>query len=137
MRRIARDNDVDISQIHGSGLGGRVTKQDILEYIEGGPRDQAAGARETPESAEARSAKSDGHVEIKPLSVMRKKIAEHMVMSRRTSAHVHSVFHVNFSTVERIRQQKKAEFEQLGVKLTYMSFIAKAVVARAPSIPGH
>ena len=121
MRRIARDNDVDISQIHGSGLGGRVTKQDILEYIEGGPRDQEAGARVTPASAEARSAKSDGHVEIKPLSVMRKKIAEHMVLSRHASAHVHSVFHVNFSTVEWIRQQKKAEFEQLGVKLTYMA----------------
>ncbi len=135
VRRIARDNDVDISQIHGSGLGGRVTKQDILEYIEGGPRDQGAGARETPESAEARSAKSDGHVEIKPLSVMRKKIAEHMVLSRRTSAHVHSVFHVNFSTVERIRQQKKAEFQQLDVKLTYMSFIAKAVVAALRRFP--
>ena len=59
---------------------------------------------------------------------MRKKIAEHMVMSRRTSAHVHSVFHVNFSTVEKIRQQKKGEYEQLGAKLTYMSFIAKVVV---------
>ena len=67
-------------------------------------------------------------MEIEPLSVMRKKIAEHMVMSRRTSAHVHSVFHVNFSTVERIRQQQKGEYEQLGAKLTYMAFIAKAVI---------
>ena len=66
---------------------------------------------------------------------MRKKIAEHMVLSRHASAHVHSVFHVNFSTVERIRQQKKAEFEQLGVKLTYMAFIAKAVVAALRRFP--
>jgi 2-oxoglutarate dehydrogenase E2 component (dihydrolipoamide succinyltransferase) len=66
---------------------------------------------------------------------MRKKIAEHMVLSRRTSAHVHSVFHVNFSTVDRIRQQKKAEFEQLGVKLTYMAFIAKAVVSALRRFP--
>jgi 2-oxoglutarate dehydrogenase E2 component (dihydrolipoamide succinyltransferase) len=51
-----------------------------------------------------------------------------MVLSRRTSAHVHSVFHVNFSTIERIRQQKKAEYERLATKLTYMSFIAKAIV---------
>jgi 2-oxoglutarate dehydrogenase E2 component (dihydrolipoamide succinyltransferase) len=51
-----------------------------------------------------------------------------MILSRRTSAHVHSVFHVNFSTIEKIRQQKKAEYEQRGVKLTYMAFIAKAVV---------
>jgi 2-oxoglutarate dehydrogenase E2 component (dihydrolipoamide succinyltransferase) len=59
---------------------------------------------------------------------MRKKIAEHMVMSRRTSAHVHSVFHINFSKVDKIRQAKKAEYERLGAKLTYMSFIAKAVI---------
>ena len=128
VRRIARDNDVDISQIHGSGLGGRVTKHDILGYIE-------TGAREGQESPEARTAEPGSRVEIKPLSVMRKKIAEHMVMSRRTSAHVHSVFHVNFSTVERIRQQKKAEFEQSGVKLTYMAFIAKAVVSALRKFP--
>ena len=150
VRRIARDNDVDISQIHGSGLGGRVTKHDILGYIE-------TGTREGQESLEARTAEpgsrttsldvardalsdsrradAGSRVEIKPLSVMRKKIAEHMVMSRRTSAHVHSVFHVNFSTVERIRQQRKAEFEQSGVKLTYMAFIAKAVVSALRKFP--
>jgi 2-oxoglutarate dehydrogenase E2 component (dihydrolipoamide succinyltransferase) len=59
---------------------------------------------------------------------MRKKIAEHMVMSRRTSAHVHSVFHVNFSTIDKIRQEKKSEYERIGAKLTYMAFIAKAIV---------
>ena len=59
---------------------------------------------------------------------MRKKIAEHMVLSKRTAAHVHSVFHVNFSTIEKLRQQKKAEYEQAGAKLTYMSFIARATV---------
>jgi pyruvate dehydrogenase E2 component (dihydrolipoamide acetyltransferase) len=59
---------------------------------------------------------------------MRKKIAEHMILSRRTSAHVHSVFHVNFSTIEKLRQQKKAEYERVGARLTYMAFIAKAVV---------
>ncbi len=66
---------------------------------------------------------------------MRKKIAEHMVMSQRTSAHVHSVFHVNFSTVARIREQKKAEYEQVGAKLTYMAFIAKAVIAALRRFP--
>ncbi|HZM97265.1 MAG TPA: dihydrolipoamide acetyltransferase family protein [Vicinamibacterales bacterium] len=156
VRRIARDNDVDISQIHGSGLGGRVTKNDILGYIDSGvgTRDSGSGTRDSL-GAEAPGAKAAGlgapdsglgirdsggpdpgsRVEIKPLSVMRKKIAEHMVMSRRTSAHVHSVFHVNFSTVERIRQQKKAEYEQLGTKLTYMAFIAKAVVSALRRFP--
>ena len=135
VRRIARDNDVDISQIHGSGLGGRVTKNDILGYIETGIRDPGPGARENLESPGSRTPDPGSRVEIKPLSVMRKKIAEHMVMSRRTSAHVHSVFHVNFSTVERIRQQKKAEFEQSGVKLTYMAFIAKAAVSALRKFP--
>ncbi|HEU5257300.1 MAG TPA: dihydrolipoamide acetyltransferase family protein, partial [Vicinamibacterales bacterium] len=65
---------------------------------------------------------------IEKLSVMRKKIADHMVLSKRTSAHVHSVFHVNFSTIEKLRQQKRAEYEQAGVKLTYMAFIARVVV---------
>ena len=67
-------------------------------------------------------------VDIQPLSPMRKRIAEHMILSRRTSAHVHSVFQVDFSGVERIRQQKKGEYEQLGAKLTYMAFISKAVI---------
>ncbi len=142
VRRIARDNEVDISQIHGSGLGGRVTKNDILGFIETGSqepgpgiRESGLGIRENREQPVARSPEPGARVEIKPLSVMRKKIAEHMVMSRRTSAHVHSVFHVNFSTVERIRQQRKAEFEESGVKLTYMAFIAMAVVSALRRFP--
>ena len=67
-------------------------------------------------------------VEIQPLSPIRKKIAEHMILSRRTSAHVHSVFHVDFSHVERIRRDKKQEYERLGARLTYMGFIGKAVI---------
>jgi 2-oxoglutarate dehydrogenase E2 component (dihydrolipoamide succinyltransferase) len=74
-------------------------------------------------------------VEIVPMTVMRKKIAEHMVVSRRTSAHVHSVFEVNFSRVAQLRDQKKAEYEHAGVKLTYMSFITKAVVDALRAVP--
>jgi pyruvate dehydrogenase E2 component (dihydrolipoamide acetyltransferase) len=137
VRRIARDNDVDISRIHGSGLGGRVTKNDILDYIDAGSgtRGSAQTTRSSREPSTSRPSTPESGVEIRPLSVMRKKIAEHMVMSRRTSAHVHSVFHVNFSTVERIRQEKKAEFERLGAKLTYMAFIAKAVVSALRRFP--
>ena len=155
VRRIAKEHNVDVSQIHGSGLGGRVTKHDILEYIESpkaqspAPRAQSPESRvpslepKTPspepraQSPEPRvpSYREGDRIEIEPLSVMRKKIAEHMVMSRRTSAHVHSVFHVNFSTVARIREQKKAEYEQLGTKLTYMAFIAKAVIAALRRFP--
>jgi pyruvate dehydrogenase E2 component (dihydrolipoamide acetyltransferase) len=138
VRRIARDNHIDITQLSGSGIGGRVTKNDILGFLgkeEPGvpgsefraPGSKAAEPRTENANQEPGTWNSE-RTRIEPLSVMRKKIAEHMVMSRRTSAHVHSVFHVNFSNVEKIRQQKKAEYEQLGTKLTYMSFIAKVVV---------
>jgi len=135
VRRIAREHNVDVAHIQGSGLGGRVTKHDILGYVGdqgSGIRGQGSATVPDPGSPipDPRS-----RVEIKPLSVMRKKIAEHMVMSRRTSAHVHSVFHVNFSTVERIRQQKKADYESAGTRLTYMAFIAKAVAVALRRFP--
>ena len=140
VRRIAREHNVDIGQIAGSGIGGRVTKHDILGFLEGGQTPEARGQEDT-EAAPSRPLTSDlrpltsdirsltsSRTQVEPMSVIRRKIAEHMVLSRRTSAHVHSVFHVNFSTIERIRQQKKAEYERVGAKLTYMAFIAKAVV---------
>ncbi len=126
-RRIAKEHNVDVAQIHGSGAGGRVTKNDILEYLDvvGDQRQEAgdAGSSQSPVPAH----REGERIEIQPLSVMRKKIAEHMVLSRRTSAHVHSVFHVSFATVDRIRQERKQDYERRGAKLTYMTFIAKAV----------
>jgi 2-oxoglutarate dehydrogenase E2 component (dihydrolipoamide succinyltransferase) len=125
VRRIAREHNVDVTRLKGSGLGGRVTKHDILDYVE----KQGSGLR--PQG----SGDPGSRVEIKPLSVMRKKIAEHMVMSRRTSAHVHSVFQVDFSTVERIRRERKIDYERNNAKLTYMAFIAKAVVTALRRFP--
>ncbi len=74
-------------------------------------------------------------VEIVPMGVMRKKIAEHMVLSRRTSAHVHSVFEVNFARVAKVREAKKAEYERAGLKLTYLAFIVKAVADALVAFP--
>jgi len=131
VRRIAREHNVDIARIHGSGVGGRVTKHDILGFIESDAPESTGAPLSTSAEAPARAGRAPepgGRVDVQPLSVMRKKIAEHMVLSRRTSAHVHTVFHVNFSTIDKIRQVKKAEYERLGVKLTYMAFIAKALV---------
>ena len=142
VRRIAREHNVDITQLHGSGIGGRVTKHDILGFLEGGGSASAgavapASARQAPQAPSSQGqpttvrgpAYEQGeNVEIQPFSVMRRKIAEHMVLSKRTSAHVYSVFHVNFSRIDDIRKQKKAEYERIGAKLTYMAFIAKAVV---------
>jgi 2-oxoglutarate dehydrogenase E2 component (dihydrolipoamide succinyltransferase) len=131
VRRIADEHQIDIAAISGTGIGGRVTKQDILDYIEGRAADTN---RPAPLSAPASSEPAapaygqDHRVEVKPLSMMRKKIAEHMILSRRTSAHVHSVFHVDFSTIDKLREQKKAEYERMGAKLTFVAFIAKTVV---------
>jgi len=126
VRRIAKEHNVDIAQIAGSGIGGRVTKHDILGYIERG--DAPPSHPPAPVVRETRKPERAGADRIEKLSVMRKKIAEHMVLSKHTSAHVHSVFHVNFSTIEKLRQQKRAEYEQAGAKLTYMTFIARVVV---------
>jgi pyruvate dehydrogenase E2 component (dihydrolipoamide acetyltransferase) len=164
VRKIAKEHNVDISQIHGSGIAGRVTKDDILGFIaghdgqqEGRERQEGQEGRERPERQEGtgqvaqtgRGAKGApqppvphgptftpgaGDV-VEKMSVMRKRIAEHMVLSRRTSAHVHSVFEVNFSRVAQIREKKKAEFERAGAKLTYLSFIMKAAVDALRAVP--
>jgi 2-oxoglutarate dehydrogenase E2 component (dihydrolipoamide succinyltransferase) len=124
VRRIAHDHNVNIEALNGSGIGGRVTKRDILGYLD--RIETPALARPGAPGPRVPAYQPGEHVEVKPLSVMRRKIAEHMVLSRRTSAHVHTVFHVDFTTVDGIRRQKKAEYEQAGARLTYMTFIARA-----------
>ena len=124
VRRIAQEHNVDISRIQGSGIGGRVTKQDILGFIEGGGAVSARPAAEPTPQPVVRL----GGDQVEKMSVMRKKIAEHMVLSKRTSAHVYSVFEVNYSRVDQIRKAKKDEYERAGAKLTFTSFIAKVAV---------
>jgi pyruvate dehydrogenase E2 component (dihydrolipoamide acetyltransferase) len=137
VRRIAREHDVDITQLEGSGVGGRVTKQDILDFIEGGAARPVPEA--TPSAAPAAQAgpafKPGEAVEIVPMTVMRKRIAERMIASRRASAHVHSVFEVDFLKVTEIRNAKKAEFERLGVRLSYLPFIIKAAADALQAMP--
>ena len=130
VRRIAREHGIDIAQIIGTGQGGRVTKQDILGFI-AAPRACAApsSSRRSPAILTDVPAFGPGErVGKVPMSVMRRKIAEHMVLSRRTSAHVHSVFDVDFSLVAQLREAHKAEYLRSGGRLTYLSFIAKAAV---------
>ena len=130
VRKIAKEHNVDISQISGSGIGGRVTKNDILGFIDnGGSKSPApAAARPTHEAPPAMPVTRGAGDEVAAMSVMRKKIAEHMIVSRRTSAHVYSVFEVNYSRIDQIRKAKKDDYERIGAKLTYTSFIAKVVV---------
>jgi 2-oxoglutarate dehydrogenase E2 component (dihydrolipoamide succinyltransferase) len=123
VRKIAAENNVDISQIQGSGVSGRVTKNDILAAIQ---QPQPVARQEQQPKVEFKSGES---IRLEPLSVMRKKIAQHMVLSKQTSAHVTTVFEIDFTNVERLRQQYKQEYSERGTKLTYMPFIVQAVVA--------
>jgi 2-oxoglutarate dehydrogenase E2 component (dihydrolipoamide succinyltransferase) len=139
VRKIAKEHDIDIRGLQGSGVGGRVTKHDILGFIENGgpaaPSSPQPGAPSPVPTGYTPAFKTGEPVEVVAMGVMRKKIAEHMVASRRTSAHVHSVFEVNFARVAQLREQKKTEYERAGGKLTYMSFITKAVVDALRAVP--
>jgi pyruvate dehydrogenase E2 component (dihydrolipoamide acetyltransferase) len=147
VRRIAKEHNVDIGAIRGTGMAGRVTKDDILGFIaRGAPSGAApaAGASRPTDAARPDAARTPAPSpkpaaalagQSVPMSIMRKRIAEHMVASRRTSAHVHSVFEVNFHRVAQIREAKKAEYERAGAKLTYLSFIVKAAVDALRAVP--
>ncbi|MEQ1729127.1 MAG: dihydrolipoamide acetyltransferase family protein, partial [Vicinamibacterales bacterium] len=136
VRRIAQEHQVDIAQLQGTGVSGRVTKSDILTYIEKGDAAPArAATAPVPSSGHTPATGAGLSGQTVPLSVMRRKIAEHMVMSKRTSAHVHTVFEVNYSRLDQIRKAKKAEYEASGAKLTYLSFIVKAVVDALRQVP--
>jgi pyruvate dehydrogenase E2 component (dihydrolipoamide acetyltransferase) len=133
VRKIAAEHGVDISRIEGSGIGGRVTKQDILEFIEKAPAAAPAGGPAPAAHATPGVVRSGD--EVVPMTIMRRRIAEHMIASRRTSAHVHSVFEIDYSRVSKLRDAKKAEYERAGAKLTYLPFIVKAVVAGLRKAP--
>ena len=143
VRRIAREHGVDVAQIQGTGINGRVTKQDILNFIAAGPQAPAAAgtpATAKPSAPAASSAPAPVYapgesVQVVPMSVMRRKIAEHMVLSAHTSPHVYSVYEVNFGRISALREKKKAEFEGAGAKLTITAFIAKVIVDALRQFP--
>jgi len=141
VRKIAQEHGVDIARLEGTGLSGRVTKNDILSFIESGsPGAVAAGTKSQvaqPARATASAAIQDVPVPpVKPaegdrveqMTVMRKKIAEHMVQSRRTSAHVTTVYEIDMTGIAKLREQNKDSFaERTGTKLSFMPFIFQAV----------
>ncbi|MFQ5512621.1 MAG: 2-oxoglutarate dehydrogenase, E2 component, dihydrolipoamide succinyltransferase [Candidatus Krumholzibacteriia bacterium] len=139
VRKIAAEHGVDISLIDGSGVGGRVTKKDIVQYIEsaGTPDVPAAAAPAAPASAPppAVAFPPGERVVREKMTVMRRKIAEHMIMSRRTSAHVQTWQECDMQGVVEKRAALKGEFERAGVKLTFTAFIAEAVVKALQAFP--
>ncbi len=139
VRKIASENNVDIAQIQGSGISGRVTKNDILGYLQqpGGAtadlgRRPAAGSAAAPQAPQFAPGES---VRLEPLTVMRKKIAQHMVQSKQTSAHVQTVFEADFTAVDKLRRAHREAYAERGVKLTYLPFIVQAVIGALQEFP--
>jgi 2-oxoglutarate dehydrogenase E2 component (dihydrolipoamide succinyltransferase) len=134
VRRIAKEHGIDLAVLEGKGTGinGRITKADILSFIESGGEKKAAKKSAAPEPA---SMAFSGEVERVPMTAMRKSIAEHMVTSRRTSAHVTTFFEVDCSRIVQAREKLKAEFERAGVHLTITPFFAQAVVRALRKFP--
>jgi len=138
VRKMAAEHQLDLSAIPGSGLAGRVTKGDVLSYLEKGPppvAPPAAAAPMVPASPVAGAVHLiPGPVvepwegdRVEPWSRIRKLTADHMIMSRRVSAHVQSVIEIDYTRVGQLRAAKKADYAGRGVNLTYLAFIAKAV----------
>ncbi|MEP6856921.1 MAG: dihydrolipoamide acetyltransferase family protein [Gemmatimonadales bacterium] len=140
VRKIAAEHGVNIASLQGSGIAGRVTKRDIIGFIESGAPSPAAapGMRGgVPAAGHALPLPQawPGDV-VEPMSKMRALISDHMVASRHTSAHVTSFIEIDFTRVARIRAKKRAEFEAAtGQKLTYMPFIIKAVTQGIQAFP--
>lgn len=145
VRRIAEEHGVDIKQLEGTGMSGRVTKNDILSFIESGavapkpaapPPAAATPPAVQPGTQQVATLKPAEGDRVEQMSVMRKKIADHMVLSRRTSAHVTTVYEIDMSKVAKLRDENRKAFqERTGTKLTFMPFIFKAVTDAIRKFP--
>jgi len=157
VRRMAKEHGIDLSAMSGTGAGGRISKQDIEAVISGAAQPAAPAARPAApsmpppaaapgvsgsqahvalESAVPREKMYFGHYEVQPMSVMRQRIAEHMVASKRVSAHVYSVDEIDMTKVATLRAKSKDEFEKrYETKLTFMPFFVKAAVAGLRAYP--
>ncbi len=157
VRRLAREHNIDVSQLSGTGAGGRVSKQDILGAIESGPAaastpgaaapsaPRPAGVMPPPsggtaaaslETAVPREKMYFGNFQVQPMTVMRQRIAEHMVMSKRVSPHVYSVDEVDVTEIAKLRAKMKEKFEQTtGTKLSFMPFFVRAAIEGLRAFP--
>ena len=152
VRKIAREHNVNLSQVEGTGLGGRITKQDIQAFIESGSGSSAAA----PSSSRAASARQGEGVgvaapaptpsprptpavipgDLVPMTNMRRIIAQRMIESRRTSAHVHCMFEVDITRIVNLRNKLKSSFEQRnGARLTFMPFFVRAAIIGLQQFP--
>ena len=147
VRKMAAEHNLDLTTISGSGLAGRVTRNDVLNYLDRGAQPAAAAAPAPVAAPAAAPAQPSAPVaqpavagtvvhppvepwegdRVEPWSRIRKLTADHMIMSRRVSAHVNTIFDIDYSHIVQVRAARKKEFAERGVNLTYLAFIAKVV----------
>ena len=141
VRKLAREHNIDLAQVSGTGTGGRVTKQDVLDFVEhltSAPTPQTASvAQPSPQAPASRpSAPAAIPGDLVPMSQMRKIIAQRMIESRRTSAHVHCMFEVDLTRIVNLRNKLKNSFEQRhGARLTFMPFFVRAAIIALQQFP--
>ena len=136
VRRMARENNIDLTRVRGTGAGGRITKEDVEAFMKGGA---AAAPAAAPAAASAPAPKFsfDGaKTRVEPMSTMRQKIAEHMVMSKRVSAHVTTVHRVDMTKVAKMRAKHKDAFAaRHGMSLTFLPFVTRAAAQAVAEFP--
>ncbi len=145
VRKMARENNIDLARVKGTGAGGRITKQDVEAYLA-----QPSAAPITPIAAPVSvpavpavppafvplPPAAQAKIRVEPLSAMRAKIAEHMVFSQATSAHVTTVHKVDITKVARMRERSKADFQsRYGMSLTYLPFVTRAAAEALRAFP--
>ena len=144
VRRMAREQGIDIATVPGTGISGRVTKNDLLAYMEAGgpavtpsmPAPSPAAAAVAPAPPRGPAFQPGANVVVEPMSVMRKKIAEHMVLSKHTSAHVHTIYEIDCTNLLTTREKVQDEFVQRhGQKLTITPFVVKSAVEALRAFP--
>ena len=139
VRKLAREHNIDLAQVNGTGTGGRVTKQDVLDFVERVPqvsRFSKPGTEAAPPAARPAPAPVAIPGDLVPMSQMRKIIAQRMIESRRTSAHVHCMFEVDLTRIVNLRNKLKSGFEQrYGARLTFMPFFVRAAIIALQQFP--
>jgi pyruvate dehydrogenase E2 component (dihydrolipoyllysine-residue acetyltransferase) len=145
VRRIAKEHGIDLSRVAGTGLGGRITKQDILAFVEKGapaaapaPASASAPSQLEPAARSAAAPPPPAPIpgEVVPLTQMRRIIAQRMIESRRTSAHVHCLFEVDLTRIVHLRNKTKSSFEQrYNARLTFMPFFVRAAIIALQQFP--
>ncbi len=148
VRKMARENNIDLGRVKGTGAGGRITKQDLEAHLGAqqapaapapAPARPAAAPVQAPPAPSTYvppAAPSPAKVRVEPMSAMRQKIAEHMVMSKRTSAHVTTIHRVDMTKVAKMRARQKDDFQaRHGIQLTYLPFVVRAAVEALRTFP--